>query len=125
MSEEKIVLVNEVDASKTKGLTVSGRSWKVSKQPFRAKSRVVKNKKLTSWEIKEQKRLEDKQFKERMKALKDEKEEERKNKIEALKERREKQAEKERYERLAAKMHAKKVERMRRREKRNKALKER
>lgn len=42
-----------------------------------------------------------------------------------LKERREKKEENERYERLAAKMHAKKVERMRRREKRNKALKER
>ncbi|CCC69544.1 hypothetical protein NCAS_0C05540 [Naumovozyma castellii] len=115
----------ETDIAKTRGATVSGRSWKVEKQPFRAKSRVVKNKKLTSWELKKQKRLEDKQFKDRIKALKEEKEEERKKKIEALKERREKQEEKERYERLAAKMHAKKVERMRKREKRNKALKER
>ncbi|CAI4039240.1 hypothetical protein SMKI_07G2190 [Saccharomyces mikatae IFO 1815] len=108
-----------------KGTPVSGRVWKVQKEPLRVKSRVVKNKKLTSWELKKQKRLEDKQFKERLKALRDEKEETRQAKIAMLKERREKKEENERYERLAAKMHAKKVERMRRREKRNKALKER
>lgn len=45
--------------------------------------------------------------------------------ITALKERREKQVEKERYAKLAEKMHVKRVERLKRREKRNKALKER
>ncbi|GMM56482.1 Cgr1 protein [Maudiozyma humilis] len=113
------------DTSKSKGANISGRTWKVAKQPIRAKSSVVKNKKLTSWELKEQKRLEDKQFKERVKALKDEKTEEKQKRAQALKERREKKEEEERYEKLAAKMHAKKVERMRRREKRNKMLKER
>ncbi|KAG0669520.1 rRNA-processing protein cgr1 [Maudiozyma exigua] len=111
--------------SKARGANVSGRSWKVSKQPMRPKSSVVKNKKLTSWELKEQKRLEDKQFKERVKALKDEKIAEKQKRAQALKERREKKEEEERYEKLAAKMHAKKVDRMRRREKRNKMLKER
>lgn len=115
--------VNE--QTKLKGTPVSGRTWKNDKEQFRVRSRVVKNKKLTSWQLKEQKRLEEKQFKERMKALKDEKEQERQTRIQSLKERREKKAENERYELLAAKMHAKKVERMRRREKRNKALKER
>lgn len=110
---------------KVKGPTVSGRPWKNDKDQFRVKSRVVKNKKLTSWQVREQKRLEDKQFKERMKTLKDEKDEERQKKIQSLKERREKKAEEDRYQLLAAKMHAKKVDRMRRREKRNKALKER
>ncbi|EDO16355.1 hypothetical protein Kpol_1051p3 [Vanderwaltozyma polyspora DSM 70294] len=117
--------VQEVDKSKIKGALVSGRSWKVEKDQFRVNSRVVKNKKLTSWEAKEQKRLEDKQFKAKLKELKDEKSETRRIRIEALKERREKKEEKERYERMAVKMHAKKVERLRRREKRNKALKER
>lgn len=111
--------------SKARGANVSGRSWKVSKQPMRPKSSVVKNKKLTSWELKEQKRLEDKQFKERVKALKDEKIAEKQKRAQALKERREKKEEEERYEKLAVKMHAKKVDRMRRREKRNKMLKER
>lgn len=113
------------DSVKSKGVPVSGRTWKNDKDQFRVKSRVVKNKKLSSWELREQKRLEDKQFKERMKMLKEEKEEERQKRIQSLKERREKKAEEERYQLLAAKMHAKKVERMRRREKRNKALKER
>lgn len=121
----KVEESNKEDSVKSKGAPVSGRAWKHEKDQFRVKSRVVKNKKLSSWQLREQKRLEDKQFKERMKSLKDEKDEERKRKIQALKERREKKAEEERYQLLAAKMHAKKVERMRRREKRNKALKER
>ncbi|QLG71504.1 hypothetical protein HG535_0B05460 [Zygotorulaspora mrakii] len=115
----------EQEVTQPKGAPVSGRTWKSDKGQFRVKSRVVKNKKLTSWEIRQQKRLDDQQFKERMKQLKDEKEDIRQNRIKAMKERREKKAENERYELLAAKMHAKKVERMRRREKRNKALKER
>ncbi|CAI4062466.1 hypothetical protein N7582_002141 [Saccharomyces uvarum] len=120
-------MVNEkVEKPKAaKGTLVSGKVWKAEKAPLRVKSRVVKNKTLTSWDLKKQKRLEDKQFKERLMALKDEKEEARQTKITTLRERREKKAENERYERLSAKMHAKKVERMRRREKRNKALKER
>lgn len=116
---------NQVKEAKVKGPNVSGRPWKAEKEPFRPKGRVVKNKILTSWELKKQKRLEDLQFKERLKELKNEKETLRQNRINALRERREKKAERERYERMAAKMHAKKVERLRRREKRNKALKER
>ncbi|SCU87622.1 LAMI_0D06810g1_1 [Lachancea mirantina] len=108
-----------------KGTNVSGRSWKVAKDQLRPASRAIKNKKLTSWELKLQKRLEDQQFKQKLKELKDEKEEKRQNRIQALRLRRENKEEKERYERLAAKMHAKKVDRLRRREKRNKALKER
>ncbi|CCK69409.1 Cgr1p KNAG_0C02980 [Huiozyma naganishii CBS 8797] len=124
MSESKVEVA--VDAQENaKGANVSGRSWKVVKTPFRTKSDAMKNKKLSSWELKKQKRLEDLQFKNKLKALKDEKEEQRKGRIQAIRERREKKEEKERYERLAEKMHAKKVERMRRREKRNKALKER
>lgn len=63
--------MNETGESQkaAKGTPVSGKVWKAEKTPLRAKSRVVKNKKLTSWELKKQKRLEDKQFKERLKAL--------------------------------------------------------
>ncbi len=43
--------------------------------------------------------------------------------IQAIKDRRAAKEEKERYERLAAKMHQKRVERLKRREKRNKRLK--
>lgn len=113
------------DVSNIKGKPVSGRVWKKTKAPMRSNSRVVKNKTLTSWELREKQRLEKKQFQAKLKELKDEKENTRKERIHALKERREKKEEKERYEMLATKMHAKKVERMRRREKRNKALKER
>jgi rRNA-processing protein CGR1 len=45
--------------------------------------------------------------------------------MQALKEKRERAEEKARYEKLAERMHQKKVERLKRREKRNKALKER
>ncbi|AQZ10280.1 CGR1 (YGL029W) [Zygosaccharomyces parabailii] len=124
MSMEEVPM-KEVEASRTKGAPVSGRTWKIDKEQLRISSRQVRNKKLKSWELKQQKRLEDKQFKERMKQLKDEKEQQRQERIQSLRERREKKEEKERYEIMAAKMHAKKVDRMRRREKRNKALRER
>jgi len=45
--------------------------------------------------------------------------------VKLIKDRREAKAEKERYEMLKEKMHRKRVERLKRREKRNKALKER
>lgn len=122
---EEVVANIEHEELKSRGATVSGRSWKSQKDAFRAQSKTIKNTTLSSWELREQKRLEDKQFKDKLKALKEEKEDLRKARIQSLKERREKKEEKERYERLATKMHAKKVERLRRREKRNKALKER
>ncbi|KAH3901750.1 Cgr1p SCDLUD_001524 [Saccharomycodes ludwigii] len=121
--ENTTLKVNNLD--KIKGIPKSGRTWKVSKKPLNPHSQVVKNKKLTSWELKKQQRSEDQQFKTKLKELKDEKENARITKIESLKHRRQIKEEKERYEMLAAKMHAKKVERLRRREKRNKALKER
>lgn len=52
-----------------------------------------------------------------------EKEDERNRRIQAIKDRRKAKEEKERYEKMAEKMHRKLVERRRRREKRNKLLK--
>lgn len=115
----------EYTDSKLKGANKSGRTWKVDKGAFRAKNWVVKNKKLTSWELKQQQRLEDIQFKEKLKELKKEKQDKYDQKVQLIKEKREKKEEKERYEKLAARMHAKRIERMKKREKRNKALKER
>lgn len=105
------------------GSRVSGKEWKMKKDPFRVKTLGVK--KLSSWEKRKEKTLQEKQYKARLNELRSEKEHEQSQKIEDLKRRREIKEEKERYERIALKMHAKKVERLKRKEKRNKLLKER
>ncbi|CDK28970.1 unnamed protein product [Kuraishia capsulata CBS 1993] len=103
------------------GNRVSGKDWKLQKKAFRVKSLGVKN----NWKKKQELRLKEEAFKAKLKEMKEEKESERKAHAEEIKRRREAKEEKERYEKLATKMHAKKVERLRRREKRNKMLKER
>jgi len=108
---------------KSEGSRVNGKDFKIKKDAFRVKTLGVR--KLNTYALREQKRAEEQQFKARMKEMKDEKEQAKKERLDALKRRRQIKEEKERYERLAAKMHAKKVERMRKREKRNKMLKER
>ena len=55
--------------------------------------------------------------------MKEEKEAERQRRIQAIKDRRGAKEEKDRYEKMAEKMHRKVVERKRKREKRNKLLK--
>lgn len=98
------------------------KEWKEVKKPLRVKAIGVSK---SSWDKKREKDLALKAIKAKERELKEEKETERKERIEQIKARREAKAERERYELMAAKMHAKKVERMRRREKRNKLLKER
>lgn len=105
------------------GSRVNGKEWKIKKDAFRVKTLGVT--KLSTWELREQKRLEEKQFKARIQDLKQEKEDVKQARIADLKRRREIKEEKERYAKIAEKMHAKKVERLRKREKRNKLLKER
>ena len=119
LSKETLKEVLQLDAGK--GNRVSGKNWKVEKKAFRIKSLGAS----TSWKLKQEKKLKDAQDKARLKALQDEKEADHKAKITKIKEKREKKAEEERYERLAQVMHAKRVDRLRRREKRNKLLKER
>ncbi|QPG72896.1 hypothetical protein FOA43_000199 [Brettanomyces nanus] len=111
----------EVIEDPGRGARVSGKWWKKEKKVFRIRSLGVHS----SWKDREEQKLKDGQFKAKLKELKEEKEGERKAKIDRIKERREKQEEKERYERLATKMHRKKLERLKRREKRNKMLSER
>lgn len=105
------------------GSRVNGKDWKIKKDAFRVKTIGVK--KLSTWKLREQKKLQEQQFKQRLNDLKQEKNDEKTRKIEELKRRKELREEKERYEKIAQKMHAKKVERMRKKEKRNKLLRER
>lgn len=105
------------------GPRVNGKEWKIKKDAFRVKTIGVK--KLNTWKLREQKKLQQDQFKQRLNDLKQEKDDEKNRKINELKRRRELREEKERYEKIAQKMHAKKVERMRKKEKRNKLLRER
>ncbi|KAK6462384.1 hypothetical protein DFJ63DRAFT_153772 [Scheffersomyces coipomensis] len=112
-----------VPKGKGEGSRINGKDWKMKKDAFRVKTLGVSKPK--SFKEREEKKLQEVQYKVRMKELKEEKESIRKQRIDDLKKRRETKAEKERYELIAAKMHAKKVDRMRKREKRNKLLKER
>lgn len=103
------------------GSRVSGKWWKHDRKAFRINSLGLKS----SWKKKQAARMKDKEFKERLNALKQEKEDEWQAHTSRIKERRKKAAENERYEYLATKMHRKKLERLKRREKRNKMLQER
>lgn len=106
-----------------KGSRVNGKDWKGQKDPFRIKRLGVT--KPSNFKEREAKKLQEQQYRARLQELKQEKEDVKKQRIADLKRRREIKEEKERYEKLAAKMHAKKVERLRKKEKRNKLLKER
>lgn len=105
------------------GPRINGKDWKIKKDAFRVKSLGVRS--LNTWELREEKKLQQEQFKRRIKELKQEKQAEKDEKVQAIKKRREAIAEKERYQKLAQKMHQKKVARLRKKEKRNKLLRER
>lgn len=105
------------------GSRINGKDWKMKKEAFRVKSLGVK--KLSTWKIREEKKVQEEQFKQRVKDLKQEKSDERARRIEAIKKKREAIEEKERFAKIAEKMNAKKVERLRKKEKRNKLLRER
>ncbi|PKX90246.1 CGR1 family protein [Aspergillus novofumigatus IBT 16806] len=99
-----------------KGIRKNGKNWHDSKKPFRPTSG------LTSYEKRLETRKRQDAVKEHERELRDEKEAERKAQIQKIKDRRAAKEEKERYEKMAEKMHRKRVERLKRREKRNKLL---
>ncbi|KAI5787141.1 hypothetical protein EDC01DRAFT_174685 [Geopyxis carbonaria] len=103
------------------GARKNGKQWKPTKTQFRPGMSSARK----SYEARQVDRIALAAMKAREKEMKDEKVQARADLVAKIKEKREKKAEKERFEKLAVKMHAKKVERLRRREKRNKALKER
>lgn len=104
------------------GIRVSGKQWKATKTPVRASAIAVSKK---SWDKKLEKRLQEQRMKAKEKEMKEETDRAQKDRIQRIKDRRAAKEEKERYELMAQKMHAKKVARLRKKEKRNKMLKER
>ncbi|KAK6000074.1 hypothetical protein QM012_004062 [Aureobasidium pullulans] len=99
------------------GMRKNGKHWQDTKKPFRPTAG------QTSYAKRQAKDQALAVVKAQEKEMKEEKEAERQRRITALKEKREAKAEKERYEKMAAKMHQKRVDRLKRREKRNKLLK--
>lgn len=93
-----------------------GKQWHAPKKAFRPTAG------LTSYAQRAKERVERETMKAKEKGMRDEKDAERQRRIAALRERRAAKAEKERYEKLAVKMHKKRVERLKRKEKRNKLL---
>ncbi|KAK3310181.1 rRNA-processing protein CGR1 [Chaetomium strumarium] len=106
----------EAVVAKPLGMRKNGKQWHAPKKAFRPGSG------LTSYEKRAKARVEQAATKAKEREMKEEKEAERKRRIQALKEKREAKAEKERYEQLAAKMHKKRLDRLKRKEKRNKLL---
>jgi rRNA-processing protein CGR1 len=104
-------------AAAPKGMRKNGKQWHVPKAAFRP----------TAGQTSYAKRMELRKAEQATKSLeremKEAKEAERNRRVQAIKDRRKAKEEKERYEKMAEKMHAKLVERRRRREKRNKLLK--
>ncbi|PYH44789.1 CGR1 family protein [Aspergillus saccharolyticus JOP 1030-1] len=99
-----------------KGMRKNGKNWHDSKKPFRPTAG------MTSYAKRLESRKHQEAVKEHERELKEEKEAERKAHIQRIKDRRAAKEEKERYEKMAEKMHRKRVERLKRREKRNKLL---
>lgn len=118
-------------------MSLAGKNWHDDKKPFRP------NAGLTSYAKRAELRKQQEAIKEHEKELKEEKEAERQVRrqteeslvvqshgllttsqahIQRIKDRRAAKDEKERYEKMAQKMHSKRVERLKRREKRNKLL---
>ncbi|KAJ5348188.1 uncharacterized protein N7506_001441 [Penicillium brevicompactum] len=95
---------------------LSGKNWHGTKKAFRP------NAGLTSYAKRQEVRKQADAVKELEREMKAEHEAERKAHIQRIKDRREAKEEKLRYEKMAEKMHHKRVERLKRREKRNKLL---
>ncbi|XBW36090.1 hypothetical protein QEN19_001666 [Hanseniaspora menglaensis] len=105
------------------GVNKSSRTWKAYKV---SKSLVPNNSitKKSSWDRKREEALKEKEFKDKLRQLKQEKHDQKMEKINKRKEREEKKIEQERLQILQQRLNQKRIDRMRRKEKRNKALNE-
>merc|ERR1711964_860218 len=112
MSTEVEVPVDSASAAAPQGMRKNGKQWHEPKTAFRPKAG------NGTYEKRQAERV-------AMAAVKakEEKEAARKVKIQAIKDKRVKKEEKARFEKLAETMHRKRVERLKRKEKRNKMLK--
>ncbi|KIM97755.1 hypothetical protein OIDMADRAFT_20224 [Oidiodendron maius Zn] len=106
-----------VPDAKSLGMRKNGKQWHAPKSAFRPKAgnssyatRVKREKAMSAVKATE-------------KMMKDEKEAERQKRISAIKDKRAAKEERIRYEKMAETMHKKRVERLKRKEKRNKMLK--
>ncbi|KAB2106927.1 hypothetical protein AG0111_0g5354 [Alternaria gaisen] len=118
MSES--VIIEAPPATETapvKGMKKNGKQWHDNKGPFRPKAG------QTSWEKRSEERKALAAVKAKEKELKEEKESERQRRAEAIKTKRAAKEERERFAKMEEKMHKRRVERLKRREKRNKMLK--
>merc|ERR1712225_78989 len=113
MSTEVEVPVDSAAAAAPQGMRKNGKQWHEPKTAFRPKAG------NGTYEKRQAERVAMAEEKE----IKDEKEAARKVKIQAIKDKRVKKEEKARFEKLAETMHRKRVERLKRKEKRNKMLK--
>ncbi|KAI5291196.1 hypothetical protein KEM54_005933 [Ascosphaera aggregata] len=116
MSTAVAQTVDAPAAQKAIGHRVNGKNWKETKKAFRPTSG------LTPYEKRLQQRKDLEAIKEKEREMKEEKEAERQRRIQAIKDRRAAKEEKLRYQVMADKMHKKRVERRKRKEKRNKLL---
>ncbi|KFX90126.1 hypothetical protein O988_00346 [Pseudogymnoascus sp. VKM F-3808] len=117
MSTEVGAAVAQPAAKSTFGFRKNGKQWHATKSAFRLKAG------NETYEKRNADRVAMALVKAKEKEMKEEKEAERLRRITALKEKRAKKEEKARYEKLAETMHRKRVERLKRKEKRNKMIK--
>jgi rRNA-processing protein CGR1 len=122
MSEQEEVQLPKL--GKAPQVRVNGKNWKETKTPFRTSSLSVPLK-HRSWERRQKERENLRMIKAKEKEMKDEKEAEHAEKVRRIKERRMAKEEKERLEKMTAILSAKKLARRKRKEKRNKLLRER
>ncbi|KAG0647948.1 rRNA-processing cgrA [Hyphodiscus hymeniophilus] len=108
---------SQLPAVKPQGMRKNGKQWHEPKSAFRPKAG------NTSYEKRQVERVAISAMKAKEKDMKDEKEAHRQRRIQAIKDKRAVKEERARYEKLAETMHRKRVERLKRKEKRNKMLK--
>ncbi|CCG83889.1 protein of unknown function [Taphrina deformans PYCC 5710] len=106
-----------------RSIRVGGKQWKLDKSATN-RSQLPKSRQ-TPFELRQEEAKRAKEVKLKEGEMKAEKIAELEARKKAIQEKREKAAEKERYDKLKEKMHQKSVDRMRKREKRNKLLKDR
>ncbi|KAH8674543.1 hypothetical protein BGZ60DRAFT_404236 [Tricladium varicosporioides] len=112
-----LVVAPKVDAPKAQGMRKNGKQWHEPRTAFRPKAG------NSSYEKRQAERKTMATVKAKEKEMKEEKEAERQRRITIIKEKRAAKEEKSRYEKLAETMHKKRVERLKRKEKRNKMIK--
>ncbi|OBT66416.1 hypothetical protein VE03_04856 [Pseudogymnoascus sp. 23342-1-I1] len=117
MSTEAAAAVPQPAEKSSYGIRKNGKQWHALKSAFRPKAG------NGTYEKRNAERVAMNVVKAKEKEMKEEKEAERVRRITALKDKRAAKEEKARYEKLAETMHRKRVERLKRKEKRNKMIK--